>query len=526
MSLEAFLHDLHYDPDKVKPSDWKTDWEDAPLPYKLYRGLPMISLSREVPLKLEGGEAPGNPDLRTIGHFLYYVFGLAQLTQSVMESDSVEETEGALQMCRRFVPSGGGLYPSELYVYLKLNDLPVGVYHYDAAHHRLVLLREGDFDSYLGRALGNRCDVSACFGAAFISTFYWKNYFKYNNFAYRLQGLDAGVLIGQLLEVAKRFGFSPGVYFQFLDQAVNHLLGLSEEEESVYAVIPLSAAPAIQWFAYDNENEDTGSASELCRELTTVRHNHYVRSRRIAEYPMLLKMSETSRMDSARSFRQIGRKNDDAGMDNAVVLPRVSRLSYDLASVCHKRFSPETEFVQSQVGLSRVAALLQEATLSFSYRNDLDGMQEKPEPRVFLYGCLYGVEEVPDGAYRYDGFTHSLRLVRPGDHRYRLQEGMSLHNINLFQVPLSFHVAGNRNHLLSQLGYRGYRIQQMEAGMLVQRLLLAASAVGMGGRPLLGFDVNSSDEIYKMASQGQTGLIFIPVGPYRHRSRLTGSLAR
>jgi nitroreductase len=390
----------------------------------------------------------------------------------------------------------------------------------------LALLREGEFDSYLGRALGTRCDVSACFGTAFVSTLYCKNYFKYNNFAYRLQGLDAGVLIGQLLEVAKRFGFSPGVYFQFLDQAVNHLLGLSEEEESVYAVIPLSAAPAIQWFAYDNENEDTGSASELCRELTTVRHNHYVRSRRIAEYPMLLKMSETSRMDSARSFRQIGRKNDDAGMDNAVVLPRVSRLSYDLASVCHKRFSPETEFVQSQVGLSRVAALLQEATLSFSYRNDLDGMQEKPEPRVFLYGCLYGVEEVPDGAYRYDGFTHSLRLVRPGDHRYRLQEGMSLHNINLFQVPLSFHVAGNRNHLLSQLGYRGYRIQQMEAGMLVQRLLLAASAVGMGGRPLLGFDVNSSDEIYKMASQGQTGLIFIPVGPYRHRSRLTGSLAR
>ena len=28
----------------------------------------------------------------------------------------------------------------------------------------------------------------------------------------------------------------------------------------------------------------------------------------------------------------------------------------------------------------------------------------------------------------------------------------------------------------------------MEAGMLVQRLLLAASAIGMGGHPLLGYD--------------------------------------
>ena len=84
---------------------------------------------------------------------------------------------------------------------------------------------------------------------------FWKNFFKYNNFSYRLQGLDAGVLIGQLLEVAKRFGFETGVYFQFLDRAVNHFLGLSEKEESVYAVIPLSVEPTI-WSANRNEKEE------------------------------------------------------------------------------------------------------------------------------------------------------------------------------------------------------------------------------------------------------------------------------
>ncbi|GAV12994.1 hypothetical protein PBN151_2927 [Paenibacillus sp. NAIST15-1] len=103
---------------------------------------------------------------------------------------------------------------------------------------------------------------------------------------------------------------------------------------------------------------------------------------------------------------------------------------------------------------------------------------------------------------------------------------MSLPNINLFQVPLSFHVAGKRSFYQSQLGKRGYRIQQMEAGMLVHRLLLAASALGMGGRPLLGFDANSSDALYGTASRDETGLIFIPVGPYRQRLRLVGSLSR
>jgi SagB-type dehydrogenase family enzyme len=523
MSLEAFLHNLHFETDKARPPDLKVDWEDAPLPYKLYRGLPVVPLSPEVPLTLEGREAPAKPDLRGIGHFLWYVFGLTQVCQSVFASDSTEQAVGLVPSYRRFVPSGGALYPNELYVYLKIEDLPAGVYHYDAAHHRLVLLRAGDFDSYLARALGSRCDVSACFGAVFVSTLFWKNFFKYNNFAYRLQGLDAGVLIGQLLEVAKRFGFASPVYFQFLDRAVNRLLGLSEQEESVYAVIPLSVEPAAAWFASGNDRDGSVSAAELCRELTAVQHDHYVRSRRVAEYPMLVEMNEASMLESPRSFRQIRGKNVNCEGE-AVALPHVKRLSYDLASICRKRYSPETDFVLAKVSQPQLAALLQEATASFSYRNDLDGAHEKPESRVSLYGCLYSVEGIPDGAYRYDSAAHALRRIRLGDHRFWLQQGMSLNNINMFQVPLCLHVAGDKDHLITALGYRGYRIQQMEAGMLVQRLLLAASAIGMGGRPLLGFDANSCDEIYKMALQGKTSLIQIPVGPHRHRPRLEGSL--
>lgn len=526
MNLKAFLNHLHFDPDKAKPPDWEADWEDAPLPYKLYRRMPAIPLSAEVPLTLErGSETPVKPDLRGIGHFLWYVFGLVQMSQPLLAADTTEEAVGIPHhMYRRSVPSGGGLYPNELYMYLKMEDMPAGVYHYDAAHHRLILLREGNFDSYLSRTLGNRCDVQDCFGVAFVSTLFWKNFFKYNNFSYRLQGLDAGVMIGQLLEVAKRFGFATCVYFQYLDRAVNHLLGLSEQEESAYAVIPLSAEPSINWDARGNDSDGNITSSELCRELTEVRHDHYIRSRRVTEYPMVTGMNEASMLDSVQLFRLAGRENDVISEDDAVVLPRVNRLSYDLASVCRKRYSPETDYVLNQVSQSHLAALLQEAMLSYSYRNDLDGAQEKPMPRVSLYGCFYGVEGIPDGAYRYDGTAHELRQVRPGDHRSWLQQGMSLDNINMFQVPLCFHVSGDRNHLHSQLGYRGYRIQQMEAGMLVQRLLLAASAVQMGGRPLLGFDVNTSDDIYKTALQGKTSLIQIPVGPYRGRPRLEGSL--
>ncbi|QYR19585.1 SagB family peptide dehydrogenase [Paenibacillus sp. sptzw28] len=527
MSLKAFLHDLHFESDKAKPPDWEADWEDAPLPYKLYRRLPSFPLCAEVPLTLAGCAVQGKAELREVGHFLWYVFGLAQVSQSVFVLDSTADAAGFPQQTnRRFVPSGGGLYPNELYIYLKLEDLPAGIYHYDAAHHRLLLLREGNFDAYLGRALGNRCDVPGCFGVAFVSTMFWKNFFKYNNFSYRLQGLDAGVMIGQMLEAAKRFGYQSCVYFQYLDMAVNHLLGLSGQEESVYAVIPLSTDPTVNWFARGGEGRGGISALELSRELAAVRHDHYIRSRRVLEYPLLAEMNEASGQKSTDSFRLIESREEERYGGSKVILPGVNRLQYDLASVCRKRYSPESDYVLRQIGQPELAALLQEATASFNYRNDLDGTRQTAVPRVVLYGCFHGVEGIADGAYRYDGAAHELQLARPGDHRMRLQEGMSLGNINLFQVPLCFHVAGDKDHLQSQLGFRGYRIQQMEAGMLVQRLLLAAIASGMGGRPLLGFDAANSDEIQSLAPLGQTSLIQIPVGHYRGRPRLEGSLSR
>lgn len=239
---------------------------------------------------------------------------------------------------------------------------------------------------------------------------------------------------------------------------------------------------------------------------------------------MLLKMNEASLQDSPRSFRQIEGEKNFTCEGQEVTLPKVKRMSYDLASVCRSRFSPGLNFVLGKVSQTQLATLLQEVTSSFVYRNDLDEEQENPQSRVALYCCLYNVEGIPDGAYHYDSANHALRLARLGDHRYWLQKGMYMDFVNLFQTPLCFHVSGAKDHLIPSLGYRGYRIQQMEAGMLVQRLLLAASASGMEGHALLGYNSNTSDEIYQMAPIRETSLIQIPVGHHRASPKLEGSL--
>lgn len=81
-------------------SDKEIDWEDAPLPYKLYRNLPVIPLSLEIPLTLRNSST--KPNLEEIGHYLWYSFGLTQLCQPTTNLENNKTTT----LFRRFIPSG------------------------------------------------------------------------------------------------------------------------------------------------------------------------------------------------------------------------------------------------------------------------------------------------------------------------------------------------------------------------------------------------------------------------------------
>lgn len=521
MKLETFLTHLHDETEKIIPHDWKVNWEDAPLSYKLYRGLPVFPLPAEIQPSFEVRNHSIQPTLTDISYFLWYIYGITQIAQTAYRIGPAEKDVALSQSLRRFVPSGGALYPSEIYLYLKGTEIPEGIYHYSAAHHQLVLIREGNYDSYLSRSLGNSCDISECFAAVFVSTVFWKNFYKYHNFSYRLQGLDAGVVIGQTLEVANRMGFIPKVCFQFLDLPVNHLLGLSEEEESVYAVIPLSVQP----LTATNHFEKSQVSEVLCNELSKQRHSFNQRSKKVIDYPMLKKLNEASMYDAVERFGKLDQdkmKMSSTSMET-IMLPFAEQISYDLAEVCRERHSPDLDFKLGKVSQLQISTLLKGASTP-KYENDLVEANDHVESRLAIYGCLSNVEGIPNGAYYYEKNTHSLIRVSSGDYREYLQLGLLMDNVNMFQVPLCFHIVGDKDHYIGRFGYRGYRIQQMEAGILLQRLLLVSGALGLGGHPLLGFDAKSCDKLYQIVSKEKTSLIQVPVGFYRPRAWLKGNL--
>ncbi|WP_273834234.1 SagB family peptide dehydrogenase [Guptibacillus sedimenti] len=519
MDLDLFLHQLHFQNDLVTPPNWEVDWDDAPLPYKVYRHLPEYQLPYDIPLAIQDQSFHPTPDLNNIGYFLWYVYGLTQFNQTAFPSSTKEESAETMQGFRRYPPSGGGLYPSELYVYLKLEDLPHGIYHYDVAHHRLLLLRKGHFDSYLTSALGNSSTLSNCFGAVIITTMFWKNFFKYHNFSYRLQGLDAGALLGQLLEVSKRCGFHPKIHFQFLDQAVNHLLGIDGKEESTYAVIPLSG----EKIAFD-EILSKSTATHLSNTIPKIQTTHEQRSQTVLPFPEITQLHQETLLEAIELVRQLEAREEKIECKVHIALPAVrKKLSENFAHACQNRYSPEMDFRAQRMDQIQLASLLKESMDSYGYTNDLD-KEENQKQRVSIYGCFYQIDGIPNGAYRYDAASHSLLLIKEGDFRFSLQAGMSLHNVNLHQVPVCLHIVGERTHHKGELGYRGYRIQHMEAGMLLQRTLLTASALGMNGHPLLGFDTIGCDDIYELEGSQKTTIIQVPIGFHRAKSWLVGGM--
>ncbi|SFF96169.1 SagB-type dehydrogenase domain-containing protein [Halobacillus alkaliphilus] len=518
MDLDLFLHQLHFQSDHVNPGDWEIDWEDAPLPFKIYRGLPEFPLPDKIPLSSKVEKAACKTNVPALGSFLWCSYGLTQFSQTALTAGG--ESVETIQSLRRFAPSGGGLYPNELYIYLKVEELPHGVYHYDPSHHRLLLLREGNFDVYLNAALGNRANLADGFGAIMISSMFWKNFFKYHNFSYRLQGLDAGALIGQMIEAEQSFHYHARVHFQFLDRAVNHLLGLDDREESIYAVIPLSRKEELPIQRGCGKKQ---SAEELCAELPALKTSYVQRSKNVKQFPQIIEINQSSMMESTGLFRLLEKGARKMENRPRVSLPEGEKLHTNKYEVFRNRHSPEMDFIPGKINAEKLAALFQHACTSFTCPTDLDEAGDIAS-RLSLFGCFYQVEGIGDGAYRYDHVSHSLIKLKAGDFRPELQAGMNMDYVNFQQIPICLHIAGDRSFYKKELGHRGYRIQHMEAGVLMQRLLLSASALGMNGHPLLGFDVNHCDSLYNLKTSDQTTLIQIPIGCHRPKSRLTGAM--
>jgi SagB-type dehydrogenase family enzyme len=139
---------------------------------------------------------------------------------------------------RRTVPSGGALYPLELYaVAVHVDGLDAAIFHFDPPRHVLELVRHSDVAAELettGPLPGLLADAAA---VIFVTAVFWRSRFKYGLRGYRFALLEAGHVMQNMLIAATELGVQALPLGGFYDTRAERLLGIDGVDESaVYAV--------------------------------------------------------------------------------------------------------------------------------------------------------------------------------------------------------------------------------------------------------------------------------------------------
>ncbi len=121
------------------------------------------------------------------------------------------------------------------------------------------------------------------------------------------------------------------------------------------------------------------------------------------------------------------------------------------------------------------------------------------------------------GSYRYDPFSHSLRLVKEGDLRDDLARA-ALNQEWVREAPIDIVICAIFERTTRVYGERGYRYVYMEVGHAGQNIYLEATALGLG-TVAVGAFYDDAVRLVVGAKPNEHPLYIMPVGvpvkPYR-----------
>jgi SagB-type dehydrogenase family enzyme len=138
----------------------------------------------------------------------------------------------------RAVPSGGALYPLEVYVVpWRVEGLGTGLYHFDPLRRVLEIVRRGDLAPEIRAASIYPEPATECAVLLLIAAVFWRTRFKYGLRGYRFALLEAGHAAHGALLASGAYGLAAVPIGGFLDARMDSILGLDgAEESSLYAV--------------------------------------------------------------------------------------------------------------------------------------------------------------------------------------------------------------------------------------------------------------------------------------------------
>ncbi|MGO4531120.1 SagB/ThcOx family dehydrogenase [Paenibacillus sp. 2TAF8] len=164
-------------------------------------------------------------DIQTLGNILHYSYGI---------TGRLKNTGLAL----RAVPSGGGLYPVDIYIAVNhVEGLEAGMYYYDPFDHELILVNKNELNSISKEVSGYRAMLDTAAFTVLLAANFWRNQWKYHERGYRVILLDCGHVAQNIHLLCTAYGLGSCCLMGFVDNEINKILELDGiSEHSMYLI--------------------------------------------------------------------------------------------------------------------------------------------------------------------------------------------------------------------------------------------------------------------------------------------------
>lgn len=474
------------------------DWANQPLPFKIYAAPEPLPLPREVRQtgvaalsaiaeNIHVG-AHAAPDLEALAQLLYLSAGITR-----------HRKHPGGEIYFRAAACTGALYEVELYIVCgDLTGLGAGVYHFAPAEFALRRLRAGDYRGVLAEATGDDPSIVRAPLAVICTCTYWRNAWKYQARTYRHFGWDNGTLLANLLGVATALGMPARVVCGFVDAHVNRLLDLDSEREVAFSLVALGHV--------------SDSVRRSHSELPALHLETVPLSRNETDYPAMRTIHAASSLHSAeevelwRGRTSLTKLTPPTGPIIELHPFSDAEMSRDPIEQVILRRGSARKFAQVPIDLAQLSTMLDRATRGIS----ADFLDPRGTQLNDLYLIVNAVEGLPPGAYVFHRDQRALECLKAGN--FRAQAGyLGLDQQLPADAAVDIFLLADLQPILHRFGNRGYRVVQLEAGILSGKLYLAAYAQRLSATGLTFYD-DDVTQFFSPHAQGKSAIMLVAIG--------------
>ncbi len=481
----------------VRSDTHSLDFSNQPIPFKTYPGLKPIPLPHPgeeteitalsaVSAVTSPTKEENIPDLSDLARLLYFSAGVIKQNKY---------PGGTLVF--RAASCTGALYEVELYVVCgDLPDLPAGIYHFSPKDFALYRLREGDYRAVVAQASGEEPNVVAAPALILSTGTYWRNAWKYRARTYRHFGWDNGTIVAHLLAMASALQLPTQCVLGFVDRELNQLLDLDSQREVTLSIVSLGTT--------------TQKATEPSTKVEVLELPTLPLAEREVDYPeMRILHSATSLLSEKEVTLWRGKTPTQTlpAPEGPVwkLDPNPERAPDSIEKVIRRRGSSR-QFKHKTISFQEFSTMLYCSAQGIS--------ADFLEPTRLLLNDWYlivnAVEDLPSGAYVLHREGWLLELLKEGD--FRNEAGFLGLEQNLPRdASANVFFLADLEPILKQLGNRGYRAVQLEAGILGGKLYLAAYAQRLGATGLTFYD-DAVIEFFSPHAQGKSAMFLMALG--------------